>query len=308
VVTTENVSAPTPSLPVPPEGAQAADPITFDVPPGTGRLDADMIWPDPANNSILQVQLFNPQGALTQESYDDGHQGRNGATGTVPDIQHVEVSDPAPGRWTARFLWSGTDEDLAAGPNTPGAYTGPMSFKVSGQNWVTSPAAGPVTIPAHSSVSVPLHIAMPRLPGDHPESVRFSARGASASVPVARRTLIPPSGGPFRTVITSTVGRAVGQVSTYEIDVPAGLADLRVSFHTADASADNQFTFYLVDPDQTVVSTDSTPKLVNGQPAATAELQAASPAAGVWQIDVVLNITVSGKEFTQTVYGDVQDP
>lgn len=274
-----------------------------------------MIWPDPANSSILQVQLFNPQGALTQESYDDGHQGRNGATGTVPDIQHVEVSDPAPGRWTARFLWSGTDEDLAAGPNTPGTYTGPMSFKVSGQSWVTWPAARPVTIPAHASVSVPLHIAMPGQPGDHPESVQFSTlplsadgHGASASVPVARRTLIPSSGGPFRAVITSTVGRAVGQVSTYEIDVPAGLPDLTVSFHTADASADNQFTFYLVDPNQTVVSTDSTPKLVNGQPVATAELQAVNPVAGVWQIDVVLDLTVSGKEFTQTVDGDVQDP
>ena len=35
---TEPVSAPDPSLPVPAEGAQAAKPITFDVPKGLDRL------------------------------------------------------------------------------------------------------------------------------------------------------------------------------------------------------------------------------------------------------------------------------
>lgn len=76
---------------------------------------------------------------------------------------------------------------------------------------------------------------------------------------------------------------------------------------TADASPDNRYTFYLVAPGGTVVARDTTPKTVNGTPVATAELQAANPAAGIWQIDVELNLTVSGKEFSQTVYGDVTD-
>jgi hypothetical protein len=64
---------------------------------------------------------------------------------------------------------------------------------------------------------------MPSDPGDHPESVQFSARnGAATSLPVARRTLIPAAGGSFQTLITSSVGRSVGQVSTYNIDVPVG--------------------------------------------------------------------------------------
>jgi hypothetical protein len=306
---TENVGAPDPRLPVPPEGAQAADPVNFTVPPGLDRLDADMIWPDPANSSILCFALFDPQGRIAQLSYDDGSPGVKGAIGSVPDIQHAEVTNPEPGGWTAKILWSGQDADLALPPAVPGTYRGPMSFKISGQNYVTSPASRPATIPAHSSASIPLHIPMPRQPGDHPESVQFSAdTGPAMSLPVARRTAIPSSGGPFQTLITSTVGRSVGQVSTYNIDVPAGRRDLNVTFHTADASADNTFTFFLLRPGGAAVSAGTTPKVVNGISVATARLHTVNPAAGVWEIDVVLNLTVSGKEFTQTVYGDVQYP
>jgi hypothetical protein len=316
---TENVGAPNPSLPVPPEGARAADPISFAVPPGLDRLDADMIWPDPANSNILCFALFDPQGRITQLSYDDGSPGVKGAIGSVPNIQHAEITNPEPGSWTAKILWSGKDVDLALPPAVPGTYRGPMSFKISGQNYVTSPASRPVTIAAHSSASIPLHIAMPRQPGDHPESVQFSTlrqprrqfsadNGTAASLPVTRRTRIPPVGGPFQTLITSTVGRSIGQVSTYNIDVPAGRRDLNVTSYTAGASADNKFTFYLLGPGGTVVSTDTTPTAIGGKSVATASLHAANPAAGVWEIDVVLNLTVSGKEFTQSVYGDVHDP
>jgi hypothetical protein len=51
----------------------------------------------------------------------------------------------------------------------------------------------------------------------------------------------------------------------------------------------------------------STPQTVNGQVTGDAELAATDPAAGTWQIDVVLRLTVSGDEFDQTVFGDVTD-
>ena len=307
---TENVSVPDPSLPVPEAGATAASPIAFTVPPHLGRLDVDMIWPDPNNNSTLQIQLFNPQGALTQESYDDGVPAGH----SIPNIQHIEVSAPQAGRWTARILWSGKDQDLALPPVTPGPYTGPMSFRVSGQNWVTGPAARPVIIPAHASASVPLRVAFPVSPGDHPESVQFtaSAPGASAasviSVPVARRTLIPSSGGTFQTLLTSTVGRGLGQVSTYDMAVPAGVSQLTVTFQTADVSPDNKITYYLLNPSGAVAATASTPNTAAGQPPGTATLTVPGPVAGTWEIDVLLDLTVSGKEFTQTVYATVSDP
>jgi Subtilase family len=305
-VVTENVSAPNPSLPVPVAGATAASPITFNVPPHLGRLDADMIWPDPTNSNVLEFVLFDPQGAIVQESYDDGTPGR---TGRSPNIQHVEVADPAPGRWTAKFLWGGIDDYVELPPATPGTYTGPMSFKVSGQDYSTVPGAfRPVTIPARASVSVPLHVLMPFQPGDHPEFLQlFAGNGAMNSIPIAPRTLIPADGGGFQTLITGTSARSVGQISTYEINVPVGAPDLDVSLHTADASPDNVFNYYLVSPSGTVVATATTPQTVNGQAVGDAELSTADPAAGIWQIDVVLRLVVSGNEFTQTVYGNVSD-
>jgi Subtilase family len=311
-VVTERISAPSRSKPIPPEGATAARTFSFKVPPGLDLLDADMIWPDPANSNILQFQLFNPQGALVQESYDDpfgNHDYGRINDGGVPNIQHATVSDPAPGTWTARILWSGLDVDPAQGPEPPGTYRGPMHFKVSGQDYRTSAASPPVTIPGHSSVTIPLRIAMPRQPGDYPESVQFSAGdGARASLPVARRVFIPSDGGSFRTLITSTVGRDVGQVNTYEVNVPTGRKYLNVKFHTADASRDNKFTFFLVNPSGKLVATAKAPKTVNGKSVATASLYTLHPVPGAWQIDVVLDLTVSGKEFTQTVYGSLTDP
>ncbi len=304
-VVTENVSAPDPSLPVPEAGATAAKTITFNVPPHLSRLDADMIWPDPTNSNVLEFLLFNPQGALIQQSYDDATPGRAGRS---PNMQHAEVTDPAPGRWTARFLWYGIDDFVEVAPAAPGTYRGPMSFRVFGQDYLTSPAIRPVTIPARSSVSVPLHVAMPVQPGDSPESLQLSAsNGAADSVPIARRTLIPSDGGSFQTQIIGTSARSVGQINTYEINVPAGKPDLDVKVHTADASADNVFNYFLVDPSGNVVATASTPQTVNGQAVGDAELSTADPAAGLWQIDVVLKLTVSGNEFSQTVFGDVTD-
>ena len=61
-------------------------------------------------------------------------------------------------------------------------------------------------------------------------------------MPVSRRTLIPSSGGSFQTLITSTVGRSIGQVNTYNISVPAGAPQLTVNLQTADVSPDNKIT------------------------------------------------------------------
>ena len=96
--------------------------------------------------------------------------------------------------------------DPAQGPEPPGTYSGSMQFKVSGQDYLTSPASAPVTVPGHSSVTILLSITMPR------------------------------------------------------------------------------------------------------QPVATADLYTVHPVPGPWQIDVVLDLTVSGKEFTQTVSGSLADP
>ncbi len=150
---------------------------------------------------------------------------------------------------------------------------------------------------------------MPSTPGDHPESLQLNpSSGPTTSLPVNRRTLIPANGGEFDTTITSSVGRQVGQISTFDINVPAGKNDMDVSFSTPDPSTDNPMTFWLINPSGTVVAEDGTPTTTNapGSPAvANGELITLNPTPGTWEIDVELNLTESGLEFTQLVTGNV---
>ena len=150
---------------------------------------------------------------------------------------------------------------------------------------------------------------MPTAPGDHPASLQINpSSGPTVSLPINRRTLIPSAGGEFDTTIIGTVGRQVGQISTFNINVPAGENDLDVSFSTPDASADNPMTFWLVNPAGTVVAEDATPTTTNAAgspPVANAYLIAPNPVPGQWEIDVELNLTESGLEFTQLVTGNV---
>jgi hypothetical protein len=271
-----------------------------------------MITPDPTNGTILSFTLVDPKGRLSQISYDYGTPPSGSAKfGSVPNLQHVEVAAPTAGTWTAKILWANGRAHLQSPPNVPGSYRGNISFRTTGQHYVTKKATDAVAIPAHSSVSVPLSVDMPTAPGDHPEAVQFVAsNGARTSLPVQRRTLVPGAGGKFTTTITSTVGRQVGQVSTFNIDVPAGKKDLDVNFHTADASPDNVLTYYLIDPDGKVVTTDTSPTTTvqgvgSDKPIADAALVTANPKPGRWEIDVVLRLTVSGNEFTQQVAGTV---
>jgi hypothetical protein len=311
---TENVSAPSPSAPIPAQGATAAAPITFTVPRGISVLDADMRWPDPTNSdeNILSFILTDPAGRLAQSSYDYGAaNGRNAS----PDIQHSTIEHPMPGTWTAQILWANGRGHVQSAPDTPGPYTGTVTFQASGQNFRTSPASAPVFIPPRSSVSVPLSIALPRAPGDAPESVQFTgSNGLESSVPIARRTLIPSAGGSFGATLTSSVSRGPGQIKTFYVDVPPGENDLDVSFYAPDHSADDPVYYYLFSPanlepevtesghiDVTAVDTTPTPDNSTGN----ASLIAADPQPGLWEVDVMQGATTDGTEFSQTVTGVV---
>ena len=262
---TEAVSAPNPSLPVPADGAVAATPVTFKVPKGLDRLNADLIIPDPANGTILSFNLIAPHGRLATISYDFGTPStRAGGIGSTPNIQHVEIANPTAGTWTAQILWANGRSHLQSPPNVPGTYTGNVSFRVTGQHWITSPAFGNTTIGARSSATIPLSVSVPTTPGDHPSSLQLNpSSGPTTSLPINRRTLIPSSGGEFDTTIIGTVGRQVGQITTFNINVPAGENDMDVSFSTPDASADNPMTFWLINPAGTVVAEDATPTTTN---------------------------------------------
>jgi hypothetical protein len=304
---TEKITAPAPGTPIPLQGNPAAAPITFRVLGGLAQFNADMIIPDPSNNTDVGVTLFDPKGRLAQVSYS--YNADFAGAGPSPNDQHVEIQSPMAGTWTAKFFWNANDVPLQAPPSAPGSYRGAMSFHVTGQHDVFGPSTAPVTIPAHGSATVPLRVAFPAAPGDHPESVQFTgSTGAHTSLPVSRRTLIPSTGGAFTTSVTSTVARDIGQLSTYDVDVPPGQKGLDVAFHTADTSADNTYTYYLVDPNGNVVVQDTTPSTTAQgigakNEAGDAYLSVANPVDGRWEVDVQLDLTISGKEFTQTVAG-----
>jgi hypothetical protein len=191
---TENVSAPPPSAPIPAQGATAAAPVKFTVPRGVDVLDADMRWPDPTNSgdNILSFILTDPAGRLAQSSYDFG--ASNGPNAS-PDIQHSTIQHPMAGTWTAQIVWANGRGHVQTAPDTPGPYTGTVTFQASGQNFTTSPASAPVIIPPRSSASVPLRIAMPQAPGDAPG--RCSPRGwAGSSGPRCRSPGVPSSRRP----------------------------------------------------------------------------------------------------------------
>jgi hypothetical protein len=311
---TENVSAPSPSAPIPAQGATAAAPVKFTVPPGVSVLDADMRWPDPTNSdsNILTFILTDPAGRLAQLSYDYG--ASNGPSAS-PDIQHSTVEHPMAGTWTAQIVWANGRGHVQTAPDIPGTYTGTVTFQASGQDFTTFPASAPVTIPAHSSVSVPLAVALPRAAGDAPESVQFTGTGGlESSVPIARRTLIPSAGGSFAATLTSSVSRGPGQIKTFYVDVPAGKRDLDVSLFAPDHAADDPVYFYLLSPGDlsptvtesgnvSATATDTSPTPAN--PTGRASLIATDPQPGLWEIDVMQGATTAGTEFSQAVTGAV---
>ena len=311
---TENVSAPAAGSPLPAQGATAAAPVTFNVRPGTDVLDADMRWPDPTNSdeNILTFILTDPAGRLAQLSYDYGASNGNNAS---PDIQHSTVEHPMPGKWTAQIVWANGRGHVQTAPDTPGPYTGTVTFQASGQDFTTFPASAPVTIAPRSSVSVPLSIALPRTPGDAPESVQFTgSNGLESSVPIARRTLIPSGGGSFGANLTSSVSRGPGQIKTFYVDVPPGQKDLDVSLFAPDHATDDPVYYYLFSPADLepgvtesgnidVTATDTTPTADN--PTGNASLIAPDPQPGLWEIDVMQGATTNGTVFSQTVTGVV---
>ena len=307
---TESVSVPPAGASIPADGAQAAAPITFNVPAGVDHLNANMIWPDPTNSNILYYILTDPLGRVTQVSYDFG---TGGTRPSVPNIQHTEVADPMPGTWTATILWGNGRAHFQSPPNVPGTYTGPLSFQVTGQSYTTSPTgAGSLSVPAHGSATLNVKVPLAQAPGDNGSSIQLTAdNGASASVPVLARTVIPPSGGNFQATMGTTVGRNQGSPnSLFFIDVPSGQQQMSVSFNTADANKDNPYTYELWSPSGKEVVADATPTTTlqgadAASPAALANLSVANPAAGRWLIVVQLNLTTSGQEFSQVVNGNV---
>ena len=304
--TTEPVTAPA-SGPYPPEGADAAGLVNQDVGPGLSQLKVDMITPNPTNDAVLSLLLFDPDNNLAQVSYDYSA----GANGPVSNNEEVTVNDPEPGIWTAKIVWNNGRSHLQDPPPTPGSYRGDISVRFMGQKTTSTKAFSAVTIAAHSSAPVTVPVKLPAASGDSPVSLEIvSNKGAAASVPVTRRTMIPSAGGPLSFTLGSSVARVFGPLQSRTITVPAGLKDLRIQFSVPDTSSNNIVDFFAVEPDGIDGYYDraasTTPSLGEAKPRiGHAAITVADPTPGVWTIQAMMDLTESGMEFTQTVTGSV---
>ncbi|QNP75435.1 S8 family serine peptidase [Streptomyces roseirectus] len=281
-----------------PEGALAAAPVTFDVPSGTPLLDAEMVWPGTKDSGTLSLFLVDPEGRLTQMSYDyDGY-------GNYTDYQHVGVHHPVAGTWTAKVVWNNGRAHLADPPIKPGSYRGPVKLRFTGHAFASAGVPQRTrTIAPGATADFDVQVPLPAEAGDAPASLQFDAAdGTHLSVPVARRTLL---GDSFTTTVTGGVGRLVGQVTGYDLDVPAGHRDLSVDLAAQDPGT--TLAFYLVDPQGQIAASDTNLTGTDGKtPTGVASLTAVSPAAGRWRVLVVLPNPVSGKDFADQVTGHVR--
>jgi hypothetical protein len=306
-VVTEPVTAPAADAPVPAEGALAAQDITMDVPSGQAQLGVDMITPNPDNDAVLSLLLFDPAGNLAQVSYD--YSGT--PTGPVSNNEHVSINNPMAGQWRAHIVWNNGRSHLQDPPPTPGDYRGNISVRFTTETAQTSVVHAPMSIAAHSTVSIPVTVKVPTVPGDSPEAVDISANNrVIASVPVTRRALIPAAGGKFGWTIGSSVARDFGPLKSMQINVPPGEKDLRITFHTAHTSADNIMDFFAVEPNGLDGYYDRTPSTTPqgggaASQAGNAAIVVADPTPGLWTIQVMMDLTTSGKEFDQHIAGTV---
>jgi hypothetical protein len=306
LTTTEPVTAPA-SGPYPSEGADAADLVNQNVPAGLSQLKVDMITPNPTNDAVLSLLLFDPDNNLAQVSYDYS----SGANGPVSNNEEVTVNDPEPGIWTAKIVWNNGRAHLQNPPPTPGTYRGNISVRFMGQHTTSARAFPAVTIAAHQSATVTVPVRLPVASGDSPVSLDIvSTNGAATSVPVTRRTMVPTAGGPLSFTLGSSVARGTGPLQSRTIDVPAGLKDLRIQFSVPDTSADNIVDFFAVEPDGLDGYYDraasTTPSSSEAKPrVGHAAITVADPTPGLWTIQAMIDLTESGMEFTQTVTGSV---
>ena len=160
--------------------------------PRPDRRRHDLAGPDQQHDPGLH--LIDPNGALTQISYDYGTPStRTGRNGTVPNIQHVEVANPecrAPGR---RRSGGPTAARTCRSRRTcPAPTPATCRFRATGSNYghVAGRAQRSPSRP-HSSRDGDAAGHLPARPGDHPESVQFvSDTVRRTSLPIARRTLV----------------------------------------------------------------------------------------------------------------------
>ena len=277
--------------------------------PRPARRRHDLAGPDQRHDP--QLHPHRPERPAAADLLRLRHRRRRGPRSAPCRTSGTsEVANPEAGTWKAQIKWANGRAHLQSLPNVPGTYTGTVSFQASGAE--LDHLAGRARDHHRGARSRRRSRCRSRsrtrratTPSRCSSSPPTARRPRS---PIARRTLIPSTGGEFDTQITSSVGRGIGQISTFNVNVPAGRADLGVTVtdpgherrQPDDAVPGQPVRASRVDADQPDRRRRSTARRC-WRPPSTSRTRW----PGTWEIDVELNLTTSGKEFRQTVVGDV---
>jgi subtilisin family serine protease len=270
------------------------EPITFQVPAGEDRLNASIAFQNASTtdlNARVRLTLVDPNGDLAAYSVPQGD-GNYG---------NVQVTNPAPGTWTA-YVWSRV--------STAGGSTGPVKFGAGVAKYTTFGQVSPqtLTLAPGQSAPVQLSVSTPTTPGDSSGSIVLSSDtgpsfGRQTTVPVTLRSLIRSGRQSFGQTLTGGNGRSTvtGQEFYYQLDVPAGRPELNAAIKLAD-NPNNPFSAFLISPTGEAVAFAAN-ELQNGTTSSGtasitnelgAQLHVLSPAAGRWTLIVAFIPQVSG--------------
>jgi hypothetical protein len=295
--------------------------VTFDVRPGENRLEVSLAFDAPASEiyyQVPQMTLIDPAGHYAAYDIPQG----NG------DYGDSQVTDPAPGTWTALIYAPGSAD---------GGFTGPISFQANVAQYTTFGTVSPswVSLPAGQTSEVTLNVTTPATPGDTSGAIVVSGAGPGANgsdsvdnqagptpittIPVTLRSVIPSGAQSFTDQTTGGNGRAIlnGQTFYYGLTVPSGAPEVNANIALADSSG-YPFSAWLVDPNGTAeaytTNTSIATPFATTPGAATnqlgAQLHALSPVAGQWTLIVDFGPTAGGlpgEPFTVTT-GDSAVP
>ena len=257
---------------------------TFNVPAGAQHLDAAIAWKAPFFQAptIAYLGLIDPSGRDAAYSIPQG---------AGSGYAHVDVVSPAAGTWTA-VIWT-----RAAG--LPEAYSGPVQFSWSAENYVTFGSVSPARfdLAPRATEWVTARFRMPDQAGDQGVAIRF-ASGTHSDIPIALRTLIPtgPNGGSFSGTLTGGNARgSTGPTQTFAFDVPPGLNNMNLNLHISDSLY--LLEGLLIDPNGMQLSVQGNVD-VTGNSVNNMELDRASPQPGRWRFILLVNNYVSGNEIS----------
>jgi Subtilase family/Peptidase inhibitor I9 len=276
--------------------------VTFFVPSNQNRLNAAIAFQNASLTDLaarVRMTLVDPNGDLAEYSRPQGN-------GNYGDVQ---ITSPAPGRWTA-YIYSRNSGD--------GGTTGNVLFGASVARYVRFGSASPsfLSLAPGKSGTVTLNVATLARPGDASGAILLTTNrgpgfGRVTTIPVTLRSLIPAGRQSFNGVLTGGNGRApfIGQTAYYQLNVPAGQPELNATVALAD-NPNNPFSAWLVSPSGEPLAY-ATNSFATANPsgianALGAQLHVLSPAAGTWTVIVTFAPTVSGMALNEpfTVYTD----